>query len=112
MDRHVVETRSMTTSSTRKGRSADSSSFKIVNPFGKEHGAPSDSTRHVGDLGNIKTDAQGNAKGSIEDSLIKLFGESSVLGVRAVFQPCLFCSTSIMSPVLLFVLRIATSAFV
>ncbi len=51
------------------------------NPFGKTHGAPSDSERHVGDLGNFKTDGQGNAKGSVSDSLIKLFGEHSVLGV-------------------------------
>ncbi|KIW47812.1 hypothetical protein, variant 2 [Exophiala oligosperma] len=52
------------------------------NPFGKTHGAPSDSDRHVGDLGNFKTDGQGNAKGSVSDSLVKLFGEHSVLGVR------------------------------
>ncbi|KAL9580972.1 MAG: hypothetical protein Q9212_004173 [Teloschistes hypoglaucus] len=50
------------------------------NPFSKEHGAPSDSVRHVGDLGNFETDAQGNAKGSMEDKLVKLFGPESVLG--------------------------------
>ena len=55
----------------------------VVNPFGKTHGAPSDETRHVGDLGNFKTDSQGNGKGSITDSHIKLIGEHSVLGVRA-----------------------------
>lgn len=52
-----------------------------VNPFGKQHGAPEDSERHVGDLGNFKTDGQGNAKGSAEDKQIKLIGEQSVLGV-------------------------------
>lgn len=51
-----------------------------VNPFGKGHGAPEDSDRHVGDLGNFKTDGQGNAKGSVSDSQIKLIGEHSVLG--------------------------------
>lgn len=51
-----------------------------VNPFGKEHGAPEDSERHVGDLGNFKTDGSGNAKGSVSDSHIKLIGEHSVLG--------------------------------
>ena len=51
------------------------------NPFGKDHGAPSDEIRHVGDLGNFKTDGQGNAKGSMSDSHIKLIGEHSVLGV-------------------------------
>lgn len=54
----------------------------LVNPFSKQHGAQSDSERHVGDLGNIETDAQGNAKGSITDEHIKLFGQESVLGVR------------------------------
>lgn len=53
-----------------------------VNPFSKQHGAPSDSERHVGDLGNFETDAQGNAKGSMTDEHIKLFGQESVLGVR------------------------------
>ncbi|KAK5757668.1 Superoxide dismutase [Cu-Zn] [Elasticomyces elasticus] len=50
------------------------------NPQGKEHGAPSDSERHVGDLGNFKTDGQGNAEGSVSDKLIKLIGPESVLG--------------------------------
>ena len=56
--------------------------YHSVNPFGKQHGAPEDSDRHVGDLGNFKTDGQGNAKGSVEDKHIKLIGEQSVLGVR------------------------------
>ncbi|KAK7192078.1 superoxide dismutase [Paraphaeosphaeria sporulosa] len=50
------------------------------NPYGKEHGAPSDENRHVGDLGNFKTDGQGNAKGSVTDKLIKLIGQDSVIG--------------------------------
>jgi hypothetical protein len=54
------------------------------NPFGKTHGAPSDENRHAGDLGNIKTDGNGVAKGRIEDSLIKLIGPHSVLGVSAI----------------------------
>ena len=52
----------------------------IVNPHGKTHGAPADSERHVGDLGNFKTDGQGNAQGSVSDKLIKLIGPESVLG--------------------------------
>jgi len=51
-----------------------------VNPHSKEHGAPSDSERHVGDLGNFKTDGQGNAEGSVQDKFIKLIGPESVLG--------------------------------
>jgi len=50
------------------------------NPFSKTHGAPADEERHVGDLGNIKTDAQGNAKSSVTDKLIKLIGPESILG--------------------------------
>lgn len=54
------------------------------NPFSKTHGAPSDETRHVGDLGNIKTDSNGLAKGSITDKLVKLFGPTSILGRTVV----------------------------
>ncbi len=57
----------------------------LVNPFSKTHGAPSDSERHVGDLGNIKTDAQGDAKGSMTDNMVKLIGPESVLGVWPFF---------------------------
>lgn len=53
----------------------------IVNPHGKDHGAPSDTERHVGDLGNFKTDGQGNSQGSVEDKFIKLIGAESVIGV-------------------------------
>lgn len=54
------------------------------NPFGKTHGAPTDENRHVGDLGNIKTDSTGLAKGSITDNLVKLFGPTSILGRTVV----------------------------
>lgn len=54
-----------------------------VNPHGKSHGAPTDADRHVGDLGNFKTDAEGNSTGSVQDKLVKLIGAESVLGVSA-----------------------------
>ncbi|KAF2398070.1 superoxide dismutase [Trichodelitschia bisporula] len=50
------------------------------NPHGKDHGAPDDEVRHVGDLGNIQTDAQGVAKGSRTDKFIKVIGPNSVIG--------------------------------
>ncbi|AOW29003.1 superoxide dismutase [Cu-Zn] [Candida albicans P57072] len=50
------------------------------NPFGKQHGAPEDDERHVGDLGNISTDGNGVAKGTKQDLLIKLIGKDSILG--------------------------------
>jgi len=54
------------------------------NPHGKDHGAPSDEERHVGDLGNFKTDGQGNSQGSITDKFIKLIGAESVIGRTVV----------------------------
>ncbi|TGO83489.1 hypothetical protein BPOR_0639g00020 [Botrytis porri] len=54
------------------------------NPHGQTHGAPTDEVRHVGDLGNFKTDAQGNATGSVQDSHIKLIGPLSVIGRTVV----------------------------
>ncbi|CUM54167.1 Superoxide dismutase Cu-Zn 1 [Debaryomyces fabryi] len=54
------------------------------NPFSKEHGAPEDDNRHVGDLGNVTTDASGIAKGSKQDLLVKLIGQNSILGRTVV----------------------------
>jgi hypothetical protein len=56
-------------------------SLSTVNPHGKTHGAPTNDNRHVGDLGNIETDAQGNSQGSVTDNFIKLIGPESVIGV-------------------------------
>ena len=50
------------------------------NPHGKTHGGPCDEVRHVGDLGNIVAGADGVAEGKIEDHLVKLSGEFSVIG--------------------------------
>ncbi|KAL7420592.1 SOD-1 superoxide dismutase (Cu-Zn) [Cryptotrichosporon argae] len=54
------------------------------NPHGKNHGAPTDSERHTGDLGNVKTDASGTASVSITDSHITLFGPYSIIGRSVV----------------------------
>ena len=53
------------------------------NPFGKEHGAPTDENRHAGDLGNIVADADGSANVKITDAQIPLSGANSVIG-RAI----------------------------
>lgn len=50
------------------------------NPFGKNHGAPSDDERHVGSLGNVEANAEGKAVFAIEDRLVKLIGPQSVIG--------------------------------
>ena len=48
------------------------------NPVSQKHGAPSDVTRHMGDLGNIKS--LGNeAKVHIRDKIALLDGDNSVL---------------------------------
>ena len=50
------------------------------NPFKKTHGGPGDEERHVGDLGNLVANDQGVVDVLIEDKLVKLSGENSVIG--------------------------------
>ncbi|KRZ13074.1 Superoxide dismutase [Cu-Zn], partial [Trichinella zimbabwensis] len=50
------------------------------NPFGKTHGGPTDTVRHVGDLGNIVAGSDGVAKIDIVDDQIKLTGAYSIIG--------------------------------
>jgi Cu-Zn family superoxide dismutase len=54
------------------------------NPHGTTHGDRVAEVRHVGDLGNLETDGQGNAKGTVQDKLIKLIGPESVIGRTVV----------------------------
>ncbi|KDR82890.1 hypothetical protein GALMADRAFT_238526 [Galerina marginata CBS 339.88] len=54
------------------------------NPYGKTHGPPTASTRHVGDLGNIKTDENGEANFEFTDHLISLQGPNSIIGRSVV----------------------------
>lgn len=54
------------------------------NPHGKEHGAPTDENRHLGDLGNIVASGNGPTKVEITDKLITLFGSNSIVGRTVV----------------------------
>jgi Cu-Zn family superoxide dismutase len=53
------------------------------NPFGAEHGAPTDSNRHVGDLGNIVANQDSVAHFEWVDHMLELNGAFTIAG-RAV----------------------------
>ena len=50
------------------------------NPSGKNHGAPTDTDRHVGDLGNVQADISGAINVDITDTVASLTGPISVMG--------------------------------
>jgi len=50
------------------------------NPFGKNHGCPGIDERHVGDLGNVRSDMFGNANYNFYDDVISLNGQNSIIG--------------------------------
>lgn len=56
------------------------------NPYKKTHGGPGEEERHVGDLGNLEADSQGNFKGTMKDELIKLTGEFSIIGRSCIIH--------------------------
>ncbi len=56
------------------------------NPYGQTHGAPTDHVRHVGDLGNIKSDEHGHASFVQWDDVISLEGERNIVGYVFTFS--------------------------
>lgn len=56
------------------------------NPFGAPHAYPYNIPRHVGDLGNITTDANGVASLSINNELIQFQGAASIVGRSVIIH--------------------------
>lgn len=56
------------------------------NPYHKNHGGPKDKERHVGDLGNLEPDENGNVRKIMYDDKIKLSGKHSILGRSVVIH--------------------------
>ena len=54
------------------------------NPKNVDHGGAFDKIRHVGDLGNIKTDEKGNGFLTQENDYVTLFGDESIFGRSVV----------------------------
>jgi Cu-Zn family superoxide dismutase len=50
------------------------------NPDNVQHGGPTDSVRHVGDMGNLDANAEGNAHYEWTDSLLAFSGPHSLVG--------------------------------
>jgi Cu-Zn family superoxide dismutase len=53
------------------------------NPYGLDHGAPTDSVRHMGDMGNLPANVAGEGTIDYVDNIIELNGPNSIIG-RAV----------------------------
>lgn len=50
------------------------------NPENKAHAGPTSAERHIGDMGNITADADGNANHEYVDTVISLNGANSIIG--------------------------------
>lgn len=50
------------------------------NPAGNDHGGPTQDNRHMGDMGNIVADAEGNATIDYTDPVITLDGSDTIIG--------------------------------
>jgi len=54
------------------------------NPQNVVHGAPNDTIRHVGDLGNVYSDVNGVVNTTITDNIVSLIGQYSVINKAIV----------------------------
>jgi len=62
------------------------STMDHYNPSNVTHGAPNVVVRHVGDLGNVDTDAEGRITTRLTDDSIQLFGQYSIIGRSVVLH--------------------------
>jgi Cu-Zn family superoxide dismutase len=66
---------------------ADASSAEgHFNPGNKPHGAPTDTERHAGDLGNLNADDNGNAHYDWEDDILSFSGAYSIIGRSVIIH--------------------------
>lgn len=54
------------------------------NPDKKNHGGVYDEERHLGDIGNLKTNEAGFAYAAFTDDFLSLFGEKTIIGRSVV----------------------------
>lgn len=62
------------------------SACKHFNPHNTNHGGPQSKIRHVGDLGNIEADKNGNVNIEFMDHRIKLKGINNIIGRSVVIH--------------------------
>ena len=69
-------------------RDGCTSTCSHFNPLNTEHGDINDDkyNRHIGDLGNIYADSDGNVNITLYDKLIKLDGEFNIIGRSVVIH--------------------------
>lgn len=80
---HIHEAGDLRTSKSKK---ACSGACAHYNPHHKKHGGPRSKERHVGDLGNLTTNAQGESRSQVTLSSVKLRGKYSVIGRSIVIH--------------------------
>lgn len=64
----------------------ESSAGGHYNPYNKNHGAPMDKDRHMGDMGNITVLQSGEASIDYMDPVIELNGPNSIIGRGVVIH--------------------------